>query len=157
MRILFLTLTLVLSACDAAKSFVSGYRIGANDELGVICTRQNQILSAKLVEETEAAAFIEVEYFYDNSYGNDATIHIVPVVDTYWPHQAIKMMQGQHKVIVKLTHPGMGNSPEVLKVSKAEVMIRVSEFDKVRKATFSSKLTSEFFTLNKVFTKEIRS
>jgi len=154
MKYLLLSILLVLSGCDSAKSFISGYRIGSNDELGVICTRQNQILSAKLVDETEEMAFIEIEYFYDNSYGSDATIHVEPTLDIYWPHQTIKMMPGQHKVILKLTHPGMGNSPEVIKVTKAEVMMRVSEFDKVRKSTFSSKLSSQFFEFEKVFKKE---
>lgn len=152
-NIIIIICIVFLSGCDGTKSFISGYKIGSNNELGVICTRQNQIISTKVVEKTEESAYIEVEYFYDNSYGNNASIHIEPLVDVYWPHQSIKPMPGQHKVIVKLNHPGMGNTPDVISVKKAEVMLRVLEFDKARKSSYSSKLTSKFFKLEKTFEK----
>ncbi|MFL0810049.1 MAG: hypothetical protein K6L76_13525 [Agarilytica sp.] len=146
----------LLASCDSTKGFISGFQGGSSSDVGIVCSRQNQILSVKLVDETDQSAYIEVEYFYDNAFGPNASIHIEPVVDVYWPHQSIKPMMGHHKVIVKLSHPGMGNSPEVISVKKAEVMLRVKEYDNKRDSYRSSKLTSSFFKLEKVFNKPSR-
>ncbi|GAB1258692.1 hypothetical protein [Aurantivibrio plasticivorans] len=154
MRAFLLLFVAFLASCDAKEGFISGFSIGADTDISILCSRQNQILSASVVEETDESVFVEVEYFYDNSFGDNASIHIEPLADLYWTHQSIKPMLGQHKVIIKLNHPNFGNSPDVIEVKKAEVMFRIKEYDEQRKSYLSSKLTSHFFALEKTFYKK---
>lgn len=155
MKYFVLSIIVLLAACDANDVFVTGYNLGSSMDTNVICTRQNQIISAKLAEESKSTAYIEVEYFYDNSYGPDASIHIKPIYEyeLYWSHEAIKPMLGHHKVIVELKHPGRTDFPDVIDIKKAEIMLRVQEHDKQRNSYFTHKLSSSFFELEKMFYK----
>lgn len=151
MKIFFtITLALLLSACVPSKTITPDNDVTTP---GINYKKHNQVLSAKVAEKTETAVYVEVKYYFDDEYIKKANIVLRPISDIYWSHESIKALPGLNSVIVKLEHPNWGNSPGSITIEKIEVMIRVTEYDEMRKSEFAHKLTSKIFDIKHTFNK----
>jgi hypothetical protein len=118
------------------------------------CPEKISILSAKPIMQDKYRAIFEVEYLYDGSLGENAEIVITPISNVpHWSHETIKLLKGRNKVTVNVKHPNWMSNKEPVSVTKVEVAIRVSSFNKKHNVTTSEKVTSMLIDFNHVFYK----